>query len=51
VINTDKNPAYGEAIDALKNEGVVPRHVEHRQAKYLNSRLEGDHAQFKSVGA
>jgi DDE domain len=42
VINTDKNPAYGEAIAALKKEGTMPRHVEHRQAKYLNNRLEAN---------
>ena len=32
VINTDKNPAYGEAIAALKREGVVPPELDHRQA-------------------
>jgi len=49
VINTDKNPTYGEAIAALKSEGVIPRYVEHRQAKYLNNRLEGDHGQLKRL--
>jgi transposase, IS6 family len=46
VISTDKNPAYGEAIADLKKEGKLPRHVEHRQAKYLNNRLEADHGQL-----
>ena len=49
MINTDKNPAYGEAIAALKKAGAMPPEVEHRQAKYLNNRLEGDHAQLKRL--
>jgi IS6 family transposase len=49
VISTDKNPAYGEAIAALKKDGTIPRHVEHRQAKYLNNRLEADHGQLKRL--
>jgi transposase-like protein len=36
--------AYGEAIAALKKDSVIPPDLEHRQAKYLNSRLEDDHA-------
>src|SRR5512132_1211468 len=42
VINTDKNPAYGEAIAELKQEGAIPAELEHRQVKYLNNRLECD---------
>ena len=49
VINTDKNPAYGEAITELKKDGVIPPDLEHRQAKYLNNRLEGDHGQLKRL--
>jgi transposase, IS6 family len=49
VINTDKNPAYGEAIAALKKTGKLPRRVEHRQVKYLNNRLEADHGQLKRL--
>src|SRR5512147_1874290 len=41
VINTDKNPAYGEAIAELKKEGQLPKDTQHRQVKYLNNRLEG----------
>src|SRR5512147_3134102 len=41
VINTDKNPAYGEAIAELKKEGRLPKETRHRQVKYLNNRLEG----------
>jgi transposase-like protein len=33
VINTDKNPAYGEAIAELKQEGAIPAELEHREAK------------------
>ncbi len=49
VITTDKNPAYGEAIAELKQEGVIPPGLEHRQAKYLNNRLEGDHGKLKRL--
>jgi transposase, IS6 family len=37
VINTDKNPAYGEAIAELKRDGLLPKGTQHRQVKYLNS--------------
>ena len=37
MINTDKNPAYGEAIAALKKDGTIPPQVEHQQVKYLNN--------------
>jgi transposase, IS6 family len=49
VISTDKNPAYGEAITALKKNGTIPAHVEHRQSKYLNNRIESDHGQLKRL--
>jgi IS6 family transposase len=49
VINTDKNPTYGEAIAELKKEGALPPEVEHRQAKYLNNRLESDHGHLKRL--
>jgi transposase, IS6 family len=29
VINTDKNPAYGEAIAELKKEGLLPKETRH----------------------
>ena len=37
VINTDKNPAYGEAIAELRSEGVIPQELQHRQAKCPSS--------------
>ena len=40
VINTDKNPAYGEAIAELKKAGAIAKELEHRQVKYLNNRLK-----------
>ena len=46
--NTDKNPAYGEAIAELKKEGLLPKDTQHRQVKYLNNRLEGDHGKLKA---
>jgi IS6 family transposase len=49
VINTDKNPAYGEAIAELKREGTIPNRLEHRQVKYLNNRLESDHGKLKRL--
>ena len=49
VINTDRNPAYGEAIRDLKKEGIIPPELEHRQVKYLNNRLEGDHGKLKRL--
>ena len=49
VINTDKNPAYGEAIAELKRDGAIPPELEHRQAKYLNDRLECDHGKLKRL--
>ena len=49
VINTDKNPAYGEAIAELKQEGLLPKETQHRQVKYLNNRLEGDHGKLKRL--
>src|SRR5512132_1822657 len=39
VINTDKNPAYDEAIAELKKEGLLPKDTQHRQLKYLNNWL------------
>lgn len=48
-INTDKNPAYGEAIHELKKEGLLAADYHHRQVKYLNNRLESDHGQLKRL--
>ena len=36
VINTDKNPAYGEAIAELKKEGLLPKETQHRPAPRPN---------------
>jgi transposase, IS6 family len=49
VINTDRNPAYGEAIAELKSDGAIPPELKHRQAKYLNNRLESDHGKRKCL--
>lgn len=48
-INTDKNPAYGEAIRELKKEGLLTADCHHRQVKYLNNRLESDHGKLKRL--
>jgi len=49
VINTDKNPAYGQAIKELKQEGNLAYHVSHLQIKYRNNRLETDHGKLKGL--
>ena len=46
-ITTDKHLAYPPAIASLKTDKVLPDTVEHRQKKYLNNRIESDHAQLK----
>jgi transposase-like protein len=47
VINVDQNPAYPAAVEALKEEGVLPRRVRLRQCKYLNNVVEQDHRTVK----
>ena len=49
VINTDKAPSLTRAIAELKSEGICPPTVEHRQVKYLNNILEGDHGRLKRI--
>ena len=48
VINTDKNPAYGEAIAELKQEGLLPR-ARAPPGEVLNNRLECDHGKLKRL--
>jgi len=48
-INTDKNPTYHQAIQALKKEGRLSDKVQHRQIKYCNNRLEADHGKLKRL--
>jgi transposase, IS6 family len=48
-INTDKNPAYGKAINALKADGKCRAELEHRQVKYLNNIIESDHGKLKRL--
>lgn len=47
VINTDKAPAYGAAIDELKKEGKCPADTVHRQVKY--NIIEADHGKLKRL--
>ena len=49
IINTDKNPAYNQAIKELKKEGNLAPHVSHLQIKYRNNRLEADHGKLKRL--
>ena len=48
-VNTDKAPAYGDAIRQLKEEGKCPEDLKHRQIKYLNYRVEADHGKLKHL--
>jgi len=48
-INTDKAPAYGDAIRQLKAEAKCPEDLEHRQVKYLNNRVEANHGKLKRL--
>jgi len=48
-INTDKNPAYNQAIAELKAENEAYAHIEHRKVKYLNNRVESDHGKLKRL--
>jgi len=48
-INTDKNAAYGAALESLKKSGKCDSEVQHRQVKYLNNRLEADHGKLKRL--
>ena len=43
----DKNPAYPAAVEALKEEGILPGRVQLRQCKYLNNVVEQDHRTVK----
>ena len=47
VINVDKNPAFPAAVEALKEEGVLPRRVRLRRRNYLNNVVEQDHRTVK----
>jgi transposase-like protein len=49
LVNTDKNPAYGEALRQLKRDEPNVGSIEHRQAKYLNNRIEADHGPIKRL--
>ena len=49
VIGTDKAPTYAGAIEKLITEQKLPRMVEHRQVKYLNNVIEGDHGRLKRI--
>jgi IS6 family transposase len=48
-INTDKAPAYTTAIKELKEAGICPPDVEHKQVKHLNNIIEADHGKLKRL--
>ena len=47
VINVDKNRSYPAAVEGLKQEGIIRRHCQLRQCKYLNNVVEQDHRNVK----
>ena len=47
VINADKAKAFPQAIEKLKDSGVLAESVEHRAVKYLNNMIEQDHRYTK----
>lgn len=49
MINTDKNPAYVQAIKELKKEGKLDKNIEHLHIKYRNNKLETDHGKLKQL--
>lgn len=49
VINIDKNPTYNQAINELKQQGLLSEKVKHLQVKYRNNHLESDHGKLKRV--
>jgi transposase-like protein len=48
-ITTDKLASYPKAIRRLQNEGLLPKDIEHRRSKYLNTIIEADHGALKRV--
>jgi len=46
-ITTDGHQAYPWAIKDLKKAKKLKKKVIHRTSKYLNNRIESDHARFK----
>jgi transposase-like protein len=49
IINTDKAPTYAIALKLLKDEGMCPKGLEHRQTKYLNNLIEAHHGKLKRL--
>ena len=47
VINGDKHPAFPPAVQALKEDGTLPRRVRLRPCKYLHNVVEQDHRTVK----
>jgi IS6 family transposase len=48
-INTDKAGCYVGAIKELKDEGICPPDLEHRQVKFFNNLIESDHGKLKRL--
>ena len=46
-VTTDGHQAYPWAIKDLKKAKSLKKKVKHRTSKYLNNRIESDHARFK----
>jgi transposase-like protein len=48
-INTDKNAAYGAALESMKKSGKCEADIEHRQVNCLNNRLEAEHGKLERL--
>jgi transposase, IS6 family len=46
-VNTDQHQAYPAAIEEMQEEGLFSEAWVHRRVKYLNNRIESDHARLK----
>jgi len=47
VMNVDKNPAYPDSFETIKQEGLIRPRSTLRQCKYLNNVIEQDHRFIK----
>ncbi len=49
ILNADKHSSYGYAITRLIKEGKLRDDAKQRQVKYLNNRIESDHAPHQKM--
>ena len=49
IIHTDMHAAHKRAIVRLWIKGQFPNGIKHKRIKYLNNRIESDHAKLKRI--